>query len=112
MGCPLILPFSVKSLPGSLRQQDAVDEEGDLTSVIPETGGSVLDTSTMSQAPSFHGSNHNDNNSILEDFTPVRPTAKSTLTSSLHDSNSKYLPGIAQNRLNSILRKGPISLRK
>ncbi len=71
-------PIVVKSLPGNLRQQGEDREEDELTlSVIPETAGSVQNTSTMSQAPSFHNSDHNDGNSILGGFTPVRPIAKS-----------------------------------
>ena len=60
-----------------MRHQDE-DKEGDLTlSIIPETAGSIKDTSTMSHAPSFHTSDHGDVHSIFEEFTPVRPIAQS-----------------------------------
>ena len=69
---------AVKSLPGHLKQQGGDREEDELTlSIIPEAAGSVQDTSTMSQAPSFHTSDHDSNYSFLREFTPMRPITKS-----------------------------------
>ena len=63
-------------------------EEDELTlSVIPEAAGSVQDTSTMSQAPSFHNTD-GDGNSILEEFTPLQPIVKSKPT---YDSQRELL---------------------